>query len=84
MRMHGIITVSSLTCPGCGHVETLEMPLDSCQFFYRCAGCGDTFRPKPGDCCVFCSYGSAPCPPVQASGACCAPAEPPSGDSTCG
>jgi hypothetical protein len=23
-------------------------------------------RPKPGDCCVFCSYGSVPCPPIQA------------------
>ncbi|HEY5608162.1 MAG TPA: GDCCVxC domain-containing (seleno)protein, partial [Alphaproteobacteria bacterium] len=23
---------------------------------------------KPGDCCVFCSYGSVPCPPMQAGG----------------
>jgi hypothetical protein len=23
-------------------------------------------RPKPGDCCVFCSYGSVPCLPIQA------------------
>jgi hypothetical protein len=23
-------------------------------------------RPKAGDCCVFCSYGSVPCPPIQA------------------
>jgi hypothetical protein len=22
-------------------------------------------RPKQGDCCVFCSYGTVPCPPVQ-------------------
>ncbi|MDD2796322.1 MAG: GDCCVxC domain-containing (seleno)protein [Acidocella sp.] len=22
-------------------------------------------RPKPGDCCVLCSYGSVPCPPIQ-------------------
>jgi hypothetical protein len=22
-------------------------------------------RPKAGDCCVFCSYGTVPCPPVQ-------------------
>ena len=26
---------------------------------------GAALRPKPGDCCVFCSYGSVPCPPVQ-------------------
>jgi hypothetical protein len=30
-------------------------------------------KPEPGDCCVFCSYGSVPCPPIQASGkGCCA------------
>nr|WP_299019146.1 GDCCVxC domain-containing (seleno)protein [uncultured Tepidimonas sp.] len=30
-------------------------------------------RPRPGDCCVYCSYGTSPCPPVQASGrtGCC-------------
>jgi hypothetical protein len=22
-------------------------------------------RPKPGDCCVFCSYGSVKCPPMR-------------------
>ena len=39
-----------------------------------CAGCGSKLRPKSGDCCVFCSYGSVPCPPMQAEGAtgCCA------------
>ena len=25
----------------------------------------------PGDCCVFCSYGSVPCPPIQQNGKCC-------------
>ena len=33
--------------------------------FYPCKGCGAMLRPKAGDCCVFCSYGSVPCPPVQ-------------------
>ncbi|WP_430623644.1 GDCCVxC domain-containing (seleno)protein [Marivirga lumbricoides] len=30
-------------------------------------------KPKEGDCCVYCSYGSAPCPPVQLDSdqACC-------------
>ncbi|MDP3857701.1 MAG: GDCCVxC domain-containing (seleno)protein [Stagnimonas sp.] len=29
--------------------------------------------PKPGDCCVYCSFGSVPCPPVQSGGraGCC-------------
>jgi hypothetical protein len=60
---------SRLRCPVCARVESLEMPTDACLFFYQCTGCGTRLRPKPGDCCVFCSYGTVPCPPVQA-GAC--------------
>jgi hypothetical protein len=41
------------------------MPADFCQYFYDCKGCGALLKPKAGDCCVFCSYGSVPCPPVQ-------------------
>jgi hypothetical protein len=56
---------SVLTCPSCGHAETLAMPTDACIVRYECRGCGATMAPMPGDCCVFCSYGSVPCPPVQ-------------------
>jgi hypothetical protein len=28
--------------------------------------CGAMLRPKEADCCVFCSFGSVPCPPIQA------------------
>jgi hypothetical protein len=56
---------STLTCPKCGYQATETMPTDACQFFYDCQGCGAVLKPKPGDCCVFCSYGSVPCPPVQ-------------------
>ncbi|TAM90822.1 MAG: hypothetical protein EPN41_00690 [Candidimonas sp.] len=64
--MKEIVARSVLTCPNCGYSETRLMPVDSCQFYYECPKCGRTFRPKPGDCCVFCSYGSVPCPSVQA------------------
>lgn len=47
------------------------MPTDACQFFYDCINCGLLLRPKAGDCCVFCSYGSVACPPVQAAQLCC-------------
>ena len=63
---------STLTCPACGHVETETMPTDACQWFFDCKGCGTVLRPLPGDCCVFCSYGSVPCPPVQDGTGCCA------------
>jgi hypothetical protein len=62
---------SVLTCPECGHVERETMPTDVCQGFYDCKGCGVLLKPKPGDCCVFCSYGDAPCPPIQETGASC-------------
>jgi hypothetical protein len=58
---------ATLTCPHCGHQSALTMPTDACLFFHECAGCGRLLRPKPGDCCVFCSYGSVACPPVQAA-----------------
>jgi hypothetical protein len=56
---------STLTCPHCAARETLTMPTDACLFFYACTGCGRLLRPKPGDCCVFCSFGDVPCPPKQ-------------------
>ena len=66
-----IVSRSVLTCPDCGHREDLEMPSDACLFFHECAGCGAMLRPKAGDCCVFCSYGTVACPPVQAHGRSC-------------
>lgn len=63
--------VSILRCPACGAEAEETMPENACQFFYECRGCETLLRPKPGDCCVFCSYGSVPCPPVQAEGRRC-------------
>jgi hypothetical protein len=57
---------SVITCPACNTAKLESMPTNACQFFYECTGCGARLRPKAGDCCVFCSYGSVPCPPVQA------------------
>ena len=64
---------TTLTCPHCGHPSQETMPTDRCIYFYDCRGCGQVLRPKPGDCCVFCSYADTPCPPVQ-DGDCCGPA----------
>jgi hypothetical protein len=64
-----VIPESIITCPICGNTKAETMPTDACQFFYECTGCGALLRPKPGDCCVFCSYGSVPCPPIQHGGA---------------
>ena len=56
---------SELLCPFCSARHTEIMPVDACIYFFECTACGSMLRPKPGDCCVFCSYGSVPCPPVQ-------------------
>jgi hypothetical protein len=29
---------------------------------YQCVSCGALLKPKPGDCCVFCSYADIHCP----------------------
>ena len=57
--------ISVITCPNCGHKASERMPTDACQFFYECEGCSTPLSPQVGDCCVFCSYGSVPCPPIQ-------------------
>ncbi|WP_086479045.1 GDCCVxC domain-containing (seleno)protein [Oceanospirillum sanctuarii] len=62
---------STITCPVCGHAETETMPEDFCQYFYDCKGCKTVLKPKAGDCCVFCSYGDNPCPPIQLEKPCC-------------
>jgi alkylmercury lyase len=62
-----MIVESVITCPACGTSKIETMPTDACQYFYECTGCGTLLRPKRGDCCVFCSYGSVPCPPIQIS-----------------
>lgn len=66
MKTPGAVTLESvITCPACGEASRESMPTDACLFFYDCPHCGARLKPKPGDCCVFCSYGSVPCPPVQ-------------------
>jgi len=62
---------SVITCPHCGTSVKETMPLNACVVRYDCAACGVQLRPKHGDCCVFCSYGSARCPPMQQLGRCC-------------
>ncbi len=63
--MAEIELLSELTCPQCGHKSNETMPTDSCLYFYECKGCGALLKPLQGDCCVFCSYGTIPCPPIQ-------------------
>lgn len=58
-------TEATLTCPACKAVTQETMPVNACIYFYECRTCGALLKPKPGDCCVFCSYADVPCPPKQ-------------------
>ncbi|MGI9042140.1 MAG: GDCCVxC domain-containing (seleno)protein [Gemmatimonadales bacterium] len=60
-----MIQTTTITCPGCGLQVEEPMPCDACVYFWQCPACAEVARPKPGDCCVFCSYGAKPCPPKQ-------------------
>jgi hypothetical protein len=62
---------SIITCSKCGHRKEEIMPDDACTFFYECEDCKTTLKPEKGDCCVFCSYGTVKCPPIQAGEKCC-------------
>jgi hypothetical protein len=70
--MNQLILQSVITCPQCGFAVAETMATDACQWFYECRGCKTLLRPTAGDCCVFCSFGTVKCPPMQADpDACC-------------
>jgi hypothetical protein len=71
MKNNGVVLKSMITCPHCGHQKEETMPTDACQYFYECEKCKTVLKPKQGDCCVYCSYGTVPCPPIQENKKCC-------------
>ncbi len=56
---------ATITCPACDHDASETMPTNYRLHFYECRACGVTMKPKPGDCCVFCSYANKTCPLMQ-------------------
>lgn len=70
-RTNEVTLQSTITCPECGHTADEIMPTDACQWFYECASCKALLKPEPGDCCVYCSYGTVACPPIQEGNSCC-------------
>jgi hypothetical protein len=49
----------------CDHTEEFAMPRYAARTWYKCGGCGTVYRTGKGECCIFCSYGSTPCPDAQ-------------------
>ncbi len=71
MEEKTIFLESIITCPECGHEKKETMPTQACQYFYECENCKEVLKPLEGDCCVYCSYGTEACPPVQLECGCC-------------
>lgn len=69
--MQGIELESKITCPECGFSKVETMPTNACQWYYECESCKALLKPLKGDCCVYCSYGTAKCPPIQEGNTCC-------------
>ena len=68
--MNNLKLLSELTCPHCQFKVTLIMPTDACQWFYEYTQSHKLLEPLKGDCCVFCSYASIPCPSIQIGNSC--------------
>ncbi|MGQ0828935.1 MAG: GDCCVxC domain-containing (seleno)protein [Bacteroidota bacterium] len=63
------ITIKSvITCIHCGHKKEEIMPQYTSQTAYKCNNCGVIITVKQGDCCIYCTYGSVPCPAAQRTG----------------
>jgi len=60
-----LVLECSVTCPSCGSVLATTMSQSETVRRLSCRACGEAMVPEPGDCCVFCSHGSVPCPGTQ-------------------
>ncbi len=68
--MSEAVLKTTVTCPECETETETSMPTDRCQITWTCPTCGATLTPDAGDCCVFCTHGRTPCPPVQQNSEC--------------
>jgi len=57
-KLHEKVELSTVvTCPSCNHKQTMMMPRNFCERSFHCYNCKKDHAEKPGDCCIFCSYG---------------------------
>ncbi len=54
-----------MTCPACGYQQMVTMEAFGQRMLWPCPACGSVLRPRPGEHCIYCSFASVPCPPVQ-------------------
>ena len=60
--MNGVVKIEcEVTCPICSRSRWMTMTTGIQSYFYHCDVCFNLIMPKYGECCIFCSYGSAKC-----------------------
>jgi hypothetical protein len=56
---------SVLQCTGCGFTQEFEMPQYASRKHFYCPDCRKAHQSRKEECCIYCSYGSVPCPQQQ-------------------
>jgi hypothetical protein len=61
----GIERSSLITCPACSHTVSEKVSRETVKRVFHCPQCLKWLEPKPGDHCIYDSYGSFKCPSLQ-------------------
>lgn len=53
-----------IKCPHCRKSQRMQIPQDSCLYFYNCKKCDQKLETPTAQCCVVCAYTKKECAPV--------------------
>ena len=62
---HSVILETVMTCPSCHAKEKQTMWPHFIESVFVCNKCNKPHLQIPDRCCIYCSYGSIECPPIQ-------------------
>jgi hypothetical protein len=65
IQWDGIVGDCVVTCPVCKTQVQETMVSETLKLIYHCPVCLTWLSPKKGDHCIYESYGSVNCPPIQ-------------------
>jgi hypothetical protein len=65
VKWDGIVGDCVVTCPVCKTQVQETMCSETLKLIYHCPVCLSWLSPKKGDHCIYDSYGSVNCPPIQ-------------------
>ena len=65
LKWDGIVDDCVVTCPVCKTQVQEKMTSETPKLIYHCPVCKTWLSPKKNDHCIYDSYGSVKCPPIQ-------------------